>query len=246
MSWSIKLAEKNKNKQDLEDAITAAHRRGILIYCAASPKKADTSEDKYWPSSCQETFSIGAANEHRMAQGYVGSDARYLFPSVNVLSDKSDGGSSAATALAAGLASLILFCLKREKREEEDEREKERERQRGERKQRDESIGRRENRTGKMVQIESVAGEGSSAAGDNPRNLMEKVFDHLTGREDKKYVDIVSKLALDEKRDATYNSVTKWCRQYLTSSEKSLKSGPRDGQGIEGLRRTTSMKATEV
>lgn len=234
MSWSVKLAASEIQLQELEDAIKAAHRRRILMFCAASPKKADTSKDKYWPSSCQETFSIGAANEHRVPQGDVGPDAEYLFPSADVIPNKPDGGSSAATALAAGLASLILYCLKMEMKIPAEKtpimrpiKAKQPQATRPYRKERtiplmefeggDRWPGKNEDK----AQLNNPTNcDGISAAGDNPRHLIDKVFQSRTGKEATKYVDIVDILALSNGNAATYEAVTKLCLPHLNSGKQ--------------------------
>jgi hypothetical protein len=180
MSWNVVLAATDDDKERLQNAISDARRHNILMYCAASEKKATKSGNKYWPSSCEDTFSIGAASENRVAMNYVDSDAQFLFPSENVLANKRDGGSSAATALAAGLASLILFCLKK-----------------------------REKDTPTFLKQQPLL----SAAGKDPRLMMEKVFETLSRDSGNGYVDIDP---LFNRGKMSYGSITKHCDPYIT------------------------------
>lgn len=213
------LDDNHPHKQALEDVIREASRRKILLYCAASEKKPSTGGNKAWPSSCGETFSIGAASDHRTAKDYVGNDARFLFPSDD---DGHDGGSSAATAVAAGLASLILYCLK-SNRQEEEQSNMEKEKQTG---QKEKQTGQKE---GAMGQKEKQIQQPPSAAGDDPRGMMEKVFDSLC-QKGSSYVDIDTLLG---KGTVSYGSITKHCQPHIkTGGNAPLKPGRKgDGRG---------------
>jgi hypothetical protein len=112
--------ENDAERLDLENAILDANNAGILMFCSASdkgPKQTNTYPSK----ATNKIFTIGAANSSGATMAYVGNPANvdYTFPGDKV---KVDGGpmgttaselkdgSSVATALAAGLAALILYC----------------------------------------------------------------------------------------------------------------------------------------
>jgi len=100
-------------------AIRRADKVKILMFGAACESKSISSLEKFVPCDCEEVFSIGATDPDYDVQKYVNpSKAQYLFPGENIL-DKSlqfeydkDVGTSGATALAAGLAAMIIFCTR--------------------------------------------------------------------------------------------------------------------------------------
>jgi len=126
ISWNALLDNTDTRTRDLDDALTKAERKGILIFCATRPKDDVTGVKKAWPAACDKVFRIGAAHIHLGTQGLSGRDAHYHFPSQDVLEDVVSGGTSAATALAAGLASLFVYNMKKNQRnilnDEEDKR----------------------------------------------------------------------------------------------------------------------------
>jgi len=105
MSWNVQRNENHPDITSLLEAVRKASNANILMYCAASNTKATTkSNDPYFPGGFNEVTAIGAAD--------------YLFPGDYVLNGPDgkptkEGGNSAATALAAGMAALILFCIKK-------------------------------------------------------------------------------------------------------------------------------------
>jgi hypothetical protein len=125
MSWTIKETEDNhEDIKALEAAMSNAWERGILMFCSASDKGAH--HDKDYPAAYNPAriFRIGAAK----ANGYVWESAGdlrnldFIFPGHEVVSRNAHGapmegfqpntGSSVATALAAGLAALIIHCVR--------------------------------------------------------------------------------------------------------------------------------------
>ncbi|KFA55647.1 hypothetical protein S40293_09301 [Stachybotrys chartarum IBT 40293] len=118
MSWNV---QRNENHQDITSLLSAVRKASdanILMYCAASDTKATTkSNEPYFPCKFSEVVAIGAADWDQLRKPYVGSDANYLFPGDYVLNGPDgkpvkEGGNSAATALAAGMAALVLFCIR--------------------------------------------------------------------------------------------------------------------------------------
>jgi subtilisin family serine protease len=124
MSWNVRRMQKNKDDPgneaevvELEKAINAAAtEKNILMYCAAGDQKGGTSRSMKWvPCDSENTISIGATDIHGTKKLYVVDNERlgYLLPGENVLmetdKDSKDVGNSGATALAAGLAAMVLF-----------------------------------------------------------------------------------------------------------------------------------------
>ena len=126
MSWSIERTDENKNDiADLEKAVRDAANNRILMFCAASDGGA-VSDRSFPAKSVNELlFKIGAAKEEGSKWKWVG-DANYvnfIFPGYRVVQERYNEaflknckfltGSSVATAIAAGLAALILDCVQR-------------------------------------------------------------------------------------------------------------------------------------
>ncbi|KAF4345848.1 intracellular serine protease [Fusarium beomiforme] len=120
MSWTIDPPKDEKERQDLDSAVVEAANANILLFCSARAKGAN-SASTYPSKATPKIFTIGAANKSGPSLDYVGDAAQlsYTFPGDKVEVD--DGptkttsqtvdGSSVATALAAGLAALILYCV---------------------------------------------------------------------------------------------------------------------------------------
>ena len=124
MSWTIRKTDENASHiEDLEKIVKKAARNGILMFCAASDGGAVT--DQTFPAESQRelVFKIGAATEEGKAWKWVGEEKKidFIFPGHEVVQERYEGallekcnvltGSSVATALAAGLAALVLDCV---------------------------------------------------------------------------------------------------------------------------------------
>lgn len=119
MSWTIDEKKENNNGvENLKVAIENAARKKIILFCA-SDDKGDTSGTIPLPASSDTKLikKIGSCDEHGVKSSFVNSDrVDYLFPGemlpeVSGINWRSrDKGSSASTALASGLAALILWC----------------------------------------------------------------------------------------------------------------------------------------
>lgn len=129
MSWTITppAAENEGDAQDMQelnDALTDATKNNILMFCSASDegaKQADTFPSK---ANCK-IFKIGAADAHGGPFDLLGdiNSVDFILPGHLVAGEEFTdaevanlekaqvwSGSSIATALAAGLAALILYC----------------------------------------------------------------------------------------------------------------------------------------
>ncbi|EAA34359.1 subtilisin-like protein [Neurospora crassa] len=114
MSWTIDVDESDPAKNDLEEAITSASKLGILMFCSAKDNGADNRQTYPAKAASEKIFKIGAALESGVADEWVG-DLRLLdftFPgSKKEYNGMTIFGSSIATAYAAGLVALILYCV---------------------------------------------------------------------------------------------------------------------------------------
>jgi hypothetical protein len=138
MSWTIKKPMSKEDERMWETTFSEAARKKVLLFCSATDRgKVD---DVSYPHSCRpaDTFRIGAATESRgMWEMVSGKDkVDFALPGKDVLlsgdetvspstesGSLGDGannthpfeahtGSSVSTALAAGLAALILECVR--------------------------------------------------------------------------------------------------------------------------------------
>lgn len=123
MSWTIyQTREQGDNASGitkLKDAIEYAGRKNVIMFCASEDRGFSSSEQPYPATDCNPNIlkCVGAAGTYGERSQYVNPNhIDYLFPGEIAVAYKlSTGesrvsGSSAATALAAGLAGLILWC----------------------------------------------------------------------------------------------------------------------------------------
>ncbi|KAJ6028111.1 hypothetical protein N7540_003687 [Penicillium herquei] len=114
MSWTI---PKNDSENCFKDAIAEAVKENKLLFCALREEENALIHDGYHPVGLPQVFKIGSAtragnqvNSHSGDYNHVD----FILPGLDVLDDdegcKSLNGSSVATALASGLAALILYC----------------------------------------------------------------------------------------------------------------------------------------
>jgi hypothetical protein len=106
-----------QNLSDLQSMLLDAFAKGITTVCstAESNELGPSVYPAGWPNC---TTSISACNRHFAPNEYTDQSAKYFLPaervSVDSLSylggDETVSGSSVATAMAAGLASLTLSC----------------------------------------------------------------------------------------------------------------------------------------
>ncbi len=128
MSWTIERTDTNADAiLQLEKAIGLAASEGILMFCAATDQGG--YRDDSLPaaaSSTKKLFKIGAAEASGTASKRIG-DLRavdFIFPGHNVeprggsnindttgIDKHAMTGSSVATALAAGLAAVVLYSV---------------------------------------------------------------------------------------------------------------------------------------
>ncbi|KAI0101767.1 hypothetical protein GGR51DRAFT_529279 [Nemania sp. FL0031] len=124
MSWTIERTERNKHDiEKLADAVRDAASKGILMFCAATDQGA--YKDTTYPaaSSTKKIFKIGAAEASGAALKWLGDQTLvdFIMPGHQVVTEQRDDpriknstaltGSSVATALASGLAAVILYTV---------------------------------------------------------------------------------------------------------------------------------------
>jgi hypothetical protein len=124
MSWTIERTETNKADIDeLEKAIELAASKDMLMFCAATDQGA--FKDRSYPaaSGTKKIFKIGAAEASGAALKWIGDQSAvdFIMPGHQVVMERHGDpgvqkftpltGSSVATALAAGLAAIVLYCV---------------------------------------------------------------------------------------------------------------------------------------
>jgi hypothetical protein len=96
-----------------------------LLFCSAPDKGQSKLKDSHYPFNCEgitKMFKIGAAQATGKEYPWTGDQVDFLLPGENVVMAPSDQsmsgdnlprtGSSVATALAAGLAAMIIHCVR--------------------------------------------------------------------------------------------------------------------------------------
>ena len=120
MSWTIEPPEDEGVRRELEEAISAADKANILMFCSAADQGAKQT-DTYPSRATRRIFTIGAAGPSGETNSWVGNPEKvnFTFPGDRVeIMDSTPNdttpeisGSSAATALAAGFCALVLYCV---------------------------------------------------------------------------------------------------------------------------------------
>jgi hypothetical protein len=106
----------NYESDDLEAAIRKAAFQGIAMVSST----ADDGDNKpeVWPAKYEGPMGIAACDQHGLRTHYATSDAEFYFQGERIIYESLQGsefreeisGSSVATAIAAGVASLYLSC----------------------------------------------------------------------------------------------------------------------------------------
>jgi len=123
MSWTINETPRNKEAIGLlKGAIYDAEKAGILLFCSVSDQ--GVKKNMAYPASLSNVvFRIGAATAYGDTWKWVGTDEAdvdFILPGTRLRVDTRDpvvknvkpcSGSSLATALAAGLAAVVLDCV---------------------------------------------------------------------------------------------------------------------------------------
>jgi subtilase family protein len=125
MSWTINKTEENADAMEkLKGAVNEAIKEKILLFCSVSDQGA--KDEEIYPANCnrQDSFLIGSATITGKSWKWNGAnEVDYILPGTDLevkigdelfdrhLKRLCESGSSLATALASGLAALILDCV---------------------------------------------------------------------------------------------------------------------------------------
>ncbi|KAK0610020.1 hypothetical protein B0T17DRAFT_585395 [Bombardia bombarda] len=117
ISMSFAMLEKS---DDLEKAIKKANADGIVLLCSTHDEGSNIG--KAWPADFTETLTIAACDEYgKLHRTTEAGSYQYMLQGLNVAAgvipflESTDkiSGSSVATAIVAGLSSLIISCIRR-------------------------------------------------------------------------------------------------------------------------------------
>ncbi|KAI1380597.1 hypothetical protein F4677DRAFT_192150 [Hypoxylon crocopeplum] len=120
---------KNSPTMRIQAALNRAYENGALIFCAGPDEGSmtDGAFNKYYPVGCMglssRIFKIGAATATNVRYDRTGKESQldFILPghevterddAIEVEKNSPKTGSSVATALAAGLAALIIHCVR--------------------------------------------------------------------------------------------------------------------------------------
>jgi hypothetical protein len=116
ISMSFSILE---TSDSLDQAISAAGLKGIVLLCSTHDEGSNVG--KAWPAASPATFAVTACDEYgSLFRAMKEESYKYKLQGLNVAAgvipflDSTDriSGSSVATAVAAGLSSLVLSCLR--------------------------------------------------------------------------------------------------------------------------------------
>lgn len=118
MSWCLSETDENSQKlEELGQEISQAAKDNIIMFCAAADGGYYDADATLYPmhSDTRRLMVIGSAREDGTKSHFVNEDqVHLLFPGEKIRELGKLKGSSAATALAAGLAALVLWCFETE------------------------------------------------------------------------------------------------------------------------------------
>ena len=120
MPWSIEADGDRKEIEDLRIALDKASNKNIILFCAIFDK-GNATPDNLYPGCMPTVISIGAATSTGGFSAIVQSlpaivqsrNVQFILPGEDVEIDEKKNtadGSSIATALAAGMAAMLLHC----------------------------------------------------------------------------------------------------------------------------------------
>lgn len=122
MSWTFQVTEENKDilEVDLRKAVAQASGKDILMFCSTGDMGKSASSVVY-PACLSGVFAIGAAKPSGDECDQTETSCLFTFPGKDVKAEVPTyfeweknvlaSGSSPATALASGLAALMLHCF---------------------------------------------------------------------------------------------------------------------------------------
>lgn len=114
MSWTIELTDNNQKEiKMLETQIREAASKGIIMFCSGRDEAWNESSKISRPAACDpKVYRVGSSDPYGNMSIWVNPDSvDYLLPGEALLPGNKSRGSSASTALASGLAALIIWCF---------------------------------------------------------------------------------------------------------------------------------------
>ncbi|KAK6542308.1 hypothetical protein TWF694_006268 [Orbilia ellipsospora] len=121
MSWSFAANPSDTDKKSVKAAIHRAASKNILLFASMPDKGPDAKLNDYWPVGLDEVIRIGSATlSGQRSLDNWSSESEFIFPGEDVAlkTERADkevnlvSGSSVSTALASGLAALVLFYMR--------------------------------------------------------------------------------------------------------------------------------------
>ncbi|GAB1317950.1 hypothetical protein MFIFM68171_08160 [Madurella fahalii] len=118
MSWTIEDPNGDRQFPNLSKAIDKAYKNRIIMFCSASDQ-GGSSMVRCYPGAFKgnKSIRIGSCSASNVPSVWVNpKQVDFLLPGENIVIRNSDGtsecqtGSSFATAVAAGLGGLMLYC----------------------------------------------------------------------------------------------------------------------------------------
>lgn len=120
ISWTLARPSGNL-RADFDEAMRYAISKNVLMFCSCRDGDYHDTID-YYPAAFRQdaVIKVGAAKGNQKPCDFAGQikNLDFLFPGVDVLrgnassGQRTETGSSVATALGAGLAALILCCVR--------------------------------------------------------------------------------------------------------------------------------------
>jgi len=118
MSWTIETLDGPSSLEGLKAAIDQAADNNIIMFCSASDQ-GGSSKVYCYPGGFDDNkcIRIGSCSSSDLSSVWVNSNqVDFLLPGENIVVRNGDGtsesqtGSSFATAVAAGLGGLLIYC----------------------------------------------------------------------------------------------------------------------------------------
>ncbi|RSM19133.1 hypothetical protein CDV31_002054 [Fusarium ambrosium] len=119
MSWTIQTAAPNSPEmEELRAAISNASQQNIIMFCSASDQGSHNTEASY-PGNWNLCLRVGGATFTGEKLMWVEDSVEFWFPghsaplrSSDAKSTVYESGSSVATAMASGLAGVLIYCAR--------------------------------------------------------------------------------------------------------------------------------------
>lgn len=115
MSWTVEITKKNEKQiEAFEAQIRKAASRNIIMFCSGCDEAWNESSKSSYPagSDTKKVYRVGSSDPYGNMSTWVNAGSvDYLLPGEALFPGDKVRGSSASTALASGLAALIIWCF---------------------------------------------------------------------------------------------------------------------------------------